>query len=59
MGASPLHDISLISSDKYGVTVSGEEASIRCGKHGYWNHFTPVIDYTSFDGYINSIDNMV
>mgnify|MGYP002590089934 FL=1 len=59
MGASPLHDISLTSSDKYGVTVSGEEASIRCGKHGYWNHFTPVIDYTSFDGYINSIDNMV
>ncbi len=59
MGASPLYDISLTSSDEYGVTVSGKEASIRCGKHGYWNHFTPIIDYTSFDGYINSIDNMV
>ncbi len=59
MGASPICDISLVSSDRYGLTISDEEASIRCGKNGYWNHFTPIIDYTSFDGYISSIDNMV
>lgn len=59
MGASPLYDISLTSRDRYGVTILKEEASIRCGKRGYWNHFTPIIDYTSFDGYIASIDNMV
>ncbi len=46
--ASPVADTSLgIKSNVY--------SSIRCSEHGYWNSFTPVLDYSSLKNYIRSI----
>ena len=46
--ASPVADASLgIKSNVY--------SSIRCSEHGYWNIFTPVLDYSSLKKYIRSI----
>ncbi len=46
--ASPVADASLgIKSNIY--------SSIRCSKYGYWNDFTPVLDYSDLKKYIGSI----
>ena len=46
--ASPVSDASI-------GTGSNVYASIRCSERGYWNHFTPILDYTGLDRYIGSI----
>ena len=46
--ASPVADSSLgIKSNVY--------SSIRCSQRGYWNDFTPILDYSSLKNYIRSI----
>ena len=46
--ASPVCDPSLgIGSNVY--------SSIRCSEHGYWNDFTPILDYSSLQAYVRSI----
>ena len=46
--ASPVSDESIgVRSNLY--------SSIRCSEHGYWNTFTPILDYTSLESYIVSI----
>ena len=50
--ASPLTDPSL------GI-CSNEYASVRCGEHGYWNSFVPILDYTDLESYIQSIERYV
>ena len=46
--ASPVCDDSLgVGSDLF--------SSIRCSRFGYWNTFTPILDYTSLKNYIVSI----
>ena len=46
--ASPVADASLgIDSNVY--------SSIRCSEHGYWNDFTPILDYSNLKGYVRSI----
>ncbi len=46
--ASPVADASLgIKSNLY--------SSIRCSEHGYWNDFTPILDYSSLKSYVRSI----
>ena len=37
------------------ASPKGDKASVRCSSDGYWNDFTPVLDYTSLDGYVDSI----
>ena len=50
--ASPVADVSLgIKSNVY--------SSIRCSEHGYWNDFTPVLDYSEIKSYIRSIARYV
>ncbi|MCM1498492.1 MAG: hypothetical protein NC124_08500 [Clostridium sp.] len=34
-------------------------ASVRCGEQGYWNRFTPVLDYRNLENYIQSIEDYV
>lgn len=34
-------------------------ASPRCSRHGYWNTFVPVLDYSGLDAYIDSIRALV
>ena len=46
--ASPVLDPS------FGVE-SGVYSSVRCSEQGYWNRFTPILDYTSLKGYVASI----
>ena len=58
--ASPLLDESYcISGNQMGETMFAGMASMRCSELGYWNQFTPVLDYTSLGGYIDSIRRFV
>ena len=46
--ASPVADASLgIKSNVY--------SSIRCSELGYWNDFTPILDYSNLKNYVGSI----
>ena len=50
--ASPVADASLgVKSNVY--------SSIRCSEHGYWNDFTPILDYSDIKSYIRSIAQYV
>lgn len=50
--ASPVADASLgIQSDLY--------TSVRCSEQGYWNDFTPILDYTDLKRYVRSIARYV
>ncbi len=59
MGASPVFDISFTDGSKYGITVFEGDAARRCGRNGYWNNFEPVLDYSDFESYIESIRDMI
>ena len=56
--ASPIADTSLLHASEEGDFFSGF-ASIRCGDLGYWNHFTPVNDFSSVEAYANTIRGYV
>lgn len=50
--ASPVSDASIgVDSNTY--------SSVRCSEHGYWNDFTPILDYSSLKNYIRSIAQYV
>ncbi|MEE0956491.1 MAG: glutathione synthase [Ruminococcus sp.] len=50
--ASPVADASLkIKSNVY--------SSIRCSEHGYWNDFTPILDYSNLKKYVGSIGRYI
>lgn len=52
--ASPIYDESL-----FNTKINKEYASFRCSKYGYWNFFNPILDYSSFEEYLNSIKNYI
>lgn len=43
-----------VADDSLGVE-SNLFSSIRCSEHGYWNDFTPILDYTDLKSYVRSI----
>ena len=47
--ASPVADLSLFLLGGGGGDTFTGFASVRCGDLGYWNHFTPVNDFSSVD----------
>lgn len=50
--ASPVADPSIgVESNVY--------SSIRCSEKGYWNDFTPILDYTDLNSYVKSIDKYI
>ncbi|MBQ9028356.1 MAG: hypothetical protein IJ110_06270 [Lachnospiraceae bacterium] len=53
--ASPILDISYLEKGKKGQSVFGGLASVRCSERGYWNFFTPVLDYSNLEKYAESI----
>lgn len=55
LSASPVCDGSYFSSDRLGETVLTDYASVRCGKDGYWNTFTPILYYDDILKYAGSI----
>ena len=57
--ASPVADSSLFLLAGGGDDVFTGFASVRCGDLGYWNHFTPVNDFSSVDAYANAIRGYV
>ncbi|MCR5774038.1 MAG: hypothetical protein K6G42_03020 [Lachnospiraceae bacterium] len=57
--ASPLLDSSYFEKGQYGNDVFNGMASSRCSDIGYWNFFTPLLDYTDLKSYTASIENIV
>ena len=43
-----------VSDDTVG-TQSNIYSSIRCSEKGYWNYFTPILDYSDLQSYVDSI----
>ena len=56
--ASPLMDSSF-AEDKAGFDLFMGFASPRNSEIGYWNFFTPVLDYSSVDAYAQSIQGYI
>ncbi len=56
--ASPLFDSSLVVEGRNRSYFDGY-ASRRNGDKGYWNHFIPILDYTSLGSYVTSIYDLV
>ncbi len=57
--ASPLLDSSYFEKNNCGKDVYNGMASSRCSDIGYWNFFTPILDYSDLDSYVASINNIV
>ena len=55
LSASPVCDGSYFSPERIGETVLTKYASVRCGKEGYWNTFTPILFYDDILAYAGSI----
>ena len=53
--ASPLLDSSYWEKETFGKDVYNGMGSSRCSELGYWNFFTPVLDYSDISCYSNSI----
>ncbi len=59
ISASPVCDGSYLSPERIGETVITDYASVRCGREGYWNIFTPVLSYDSILSYADSIQKYI
>lgn len=57
--ASPIYDCSLIDDNFLGVDGFNGYASMRNSSHGYWNKFNLILDYSSLDNYIESIQHYI
>lgn len=57
--ASPLLDGSYFGSEGRGNDLFTGMASVRCSELGYWNFFTPVLDYTDIMAYVASIRHYI
>lgn len=57
--ASPLLDGSFVEKKRYDEDTFTGLASIRCSELGYWNYFTPILDYTDIRQYADSIRQYV
>ena len=53
--ASPLMDSSYVEKNRMGYTTFNGMASTRCSELGYWNYFTPVLNYKTIQAYADSI----
>ena len=57
--ASPLLDGSFLEKGRYDTDECIGMSSVRCSEIGYWNFFTPVLDYASARSYADSIQRYV
>lgn len=53
--ASPLMDSSFVEKGRFDGEEFGGMGSVRCSELGYWNYFTPVMDYASLPAYTASL----
>jgi glutamate--cysteine ligase len=56
--ASPLADASLTLEDESHRTIDAGFSSFRNSQLGYWNHFVPLLDYSSIEAYCASIQKL-
>lgn len=47
------------AADKSLGTESGRYSSVRCSERGYWNTFTPMLDYSSLQAYADSVQSYI
>lgn len=59
LNASPIFDGSLVSQNDLGKTYFSGMSSMRNSALGYWNFFTPFLDYSDLDAYTRSIEKYV
>ena len=57
--ASPLLDSSYAEKANFGDDLYLGMGSVRCCELGYWNEFTPILDYSDIDSYAVSISHYV
>lgn len=57
--ASPILDSSFVEKGKIGEDIFLGLASVRCSELGYWNNFSPALDYTNIRTYADSIQSYV
>ncbi|SFB30076.1 glutamate--cysteine ligase [Acetitomaculum ruminis DSM 5522] len=57
--ASPIVDSSFLEKGKTGDSRFLGMASLRCSEIGYWNHFTPLLDYSDIYNYVKSVKRYV
>lgn len=57
--ASPILDSSFVEKGKIGDDIFLGLGSVRCSELGYWNNFSPALDYTDIVSYANSIQSYV
>ena len=57
--ASPLLDSSFVEKGKFDQDYFSGMGSVRCGEMGYWNFFTPILDYSNIRAYADSIQRYV
>lgn len=57
--ASPIMDGSYFDDRAIGRDVVTPFSSARCSKIGYWNEFTPILNYNNLESYVNSIQQYI
>lgn len=57
--ASPLLDSSYVEKGRFGKDVFLGLASVRCSELGYWNFFSPVLNYEDIVSYVESIRHYI
>jgi len=57
--SSPVMDGSFFKENAVGKAVVTKYSSARCSEIGYWNDFTPVLDYNSIGEYVESIKHYI
>ena len=57
--ASPLMDGSYFEASRAGENIFCGMSSVRCSELGYWNEFTPVLEYEDTEHYTQSIQHYV
>lgn len=57
--ASPIMDSSFVEKGREGEDTFNGMASVRCSEMGYWNFFSPILDYTNLEAYTDSIQSYV
>lgn len=53
--ASPITDGSFFDDSAIGKDIVTPFSSARCSEIGYWNEFTPILNYDSLKSYVESI----
>ena len=57
--ASPIMDSSFVEQGKTGGDLFFGLGTVRCSELGYWNYFSPVLDYSSTEAYAASIQQYI